>query len=659
MVKIPLNISDAYANQHYKDDFSKLVDGNPNTIYTVWNPPTQPYIITFDFFSAETCVIKQIKFLINNGNPSKLKFFIEKKDTKEKVLLYAYTGGVWIPTMRTYDVPVQVNASKFIIENEGGNDFPADFELWGDYVEKTQPLPVLQHSPLSELMGANVKAWDVNFKMYPEKKNVFLSVGLKRVRFYNDYETNHNADGTWNMNEFGQVDSMKELKANGVQVQMCYLSLPTNYPWPVTDRDNVESYLKLAQDVYQFGKHSKDNGNYFDVFELTNEPDAWYMPENYHMNGYQLAAMFSMGYDGHKGKYPNAGLKASGCTAMFSSGGVAEGEAFLLYQMIEWSIKNRGYRSDGSVDLPFDIYSFHCYSSLEGQRQGIPGGIPPELGAAPYFQKINTVRKRYIPKTRIHVGEWAWDVSATSPLNAPAFGSYSAHQVSAMWTVRELCLMAENEINASSYYRIVQDYPDASYDNSPRQFDTMALVRQENLGDKQPDGTYGNLGMHRVLTGDYVKQLSEFFNDGYVFDSRVSTSPNVLKFKRGTTEMYVIWETETMAVTDKPAFTEKTGTYNLNVKGKIRRFVDDMSGVMTSADFGGGAIQYSSKPVIVIADGSVTPPIPPVEPDKPAPKIQVDRGYFINAAGKKIYWVMYNDNTWVQADSKYKPLLPK
>jgi hypothetical protein len=101
---------------------------------------------------------------------------------------------------------------------------------------------------------------------------------------------------------------------------MCYLSFPANYPWPVTnDRDNVESYLKLAQDVYTLCKHSKDNGNYFDVFELTNEPDAWYDLIEKHMNGYQLAAMFSMGYDGHKGKYPGVGLKASGCTALFSS----------------------------------------------------------------------------------------------------------------------------------------------------------------------------------------------------------------------------------------------------------------------------------------------------------------------------------------------------
>jgi hypothetical protein len=473
-----------------------------------------PYPITFDLFNAENCIIKQIKFLINNGNPSTLKFYIKRKDTKEKVLIFSYSGGVWIPTMRTYDVPQNLwfNASEFTIESNGGNDYPADFELWGDYTVKTTPLPSIQRSTLSELLGANVKAWDINFKMYPEKKSVFMSLGLGRVRAYNDYETNHNADGTWNFNEFGQVDSMKELRSLGLKVQACYLSFPASYPWPLPgDKNNPETYLKLAQDVYTLCKHSKDNGNYFDVFELTNEPDAWYDLIEKHMNGYQLAAMFSMGYDGHKGKYPGVGLKASGSTALFSSGGVAEGEPFLLYQMIEWSIKNRGYKTDGSVDLPFDIYSFHCYSSLEGQRQGIPGGIPPELGMVPYMEKINNVRKRYVPKLHIHIGEFGWDIFSGSALNAPAFGSYSAHQVSAMWTVRAKLLMGENEIDANSYYRIVQDYPDANYDNSARPFDTMALVRQENLGTKQPDGTYGNLGMHRTMTGDYVKQFIRVF----------------------------------------------------------------------------------------------------------------------------------------------------
>jgi hypothetical protein len=98
----------------------------------------------------------------------------------------------------------------------------------------------------------------------------------------------------------------------------------------------------------------------------------------------------------------------------------------------------------------------------------------------------------------------------------------------------------------------------------------------------------------------------------------------------------------------RPTFTERTGTYNLNVKGKIRRFIDDGSGVMTSMDFSGGAIQYGSKPVIVIADSGVTP--------TPTPTKEVyHRGYW-TVNGKRTFYINYKDNTWTLTNGKYEPL---
>lgn len=655
MVKLELDAKYSYVNQHTKDDANKLTDGNPNTIYTVWNPPVLPFVLTYDRRHFSSYIVRQIKYLINNGNSSNLKFYIERRDTGEKVLLLSYTGGVWIETMRTFDVPanLQLDASKFIIENLGGNDFPADMELWGDSVLSTTPLPTPVTTPISNLVGVAVKPWDINFVAYPEKGTVLKSIGIKRVRVYNDYEVNHNPDGTWNMNEFGQVDSMKALKADGISVQMCYLSLPESYPWPIPvgeDKNNPGSYLKLAQDVYALGVHSKDNGNYFDVFELLNEQDAWYHPNvQYHNDGYSLAAMCSICYDGHKGAYPGVGLKASGSTALFSSGGVAEAEPYLLYQMLEWSKANRGLKQDGSVNLPFDIYSFHCYNSIGGQYEfSNPGGAPPEISSWGYYTRLNLVRRRDCPALRLHTGEWSGgDISQTSPLSATVFGSYSAHQVSSMWTIRTMLAQAENFINAGSYYRVSQDWPDSAYDDSSVQFNTMALVRQES-GGTQNNGVFTGLGMHRVMTGDYMKQAaSVLFNAGYTFHSRVSGStdsyinaPHVLKFTNGTNDLYAIWQHETMDVDlntygDRPQFTERTGTYNLNVTGTIRRFVDDISGTMTTENFNGGNIAYNSKPVFVVtgAGGPVNPP---------NSNAFFRKGWY-NDEGGRIYYKHYKD----------------
>lgn len=659
MIKIPLKKSDARTNQHVKDDFGKLTDGNIASHYTVWNPYSRPYPIIWDLYDFESCIVRQIKIYVDSGNPSTMKFYIVRKDTKEKVLVLDFRGGNWIQDYQTFDVPanLQVDAREFILESNAGSDFPNDMEIWGDYTLKTSNVTI-QRSALSELMGVVCKPWDVaSDYIFPEKIPVLVELGAKRIRLYNDYQLNHDVNGNliFDNSLWHQTANMKMLKDKGIATQMCYLSVPY-YPFQ-GDRLNVETYLPLAKDIYAFGVHNKANGEYFKTIEVENEIDKWYSanPAAEYMNGYELAALMSMCYDGHKGKYPGVGFKASGSQASISLAGMAESETYLLYQMMEWTIKNRGLRADGTPDFPFDIYSWHCYSSLEGQRQGIPGGIPPELGMNEYFAGINTFRKRYAPWLKVHVGEWGWDVSENSSLNAPAFGKYSANQTSAMWTVRALLGMAENEMNASSYYRIKQDY-DALDDGSYNPFATMALIRQYSEGTKQPDGSYIGFDMRRTPTGDYFKQLSAFFNDGWVFDSRVSASPNVLKFKKGTIEMYVIWESETMVVAEKPQLTERTGTYTLNVKGKLRRFVDNGSGVMSSEDFLGGAISYDSKPIIVVADGGTT--TPPIDPPLPT-KVLFHRGYFSLTSGKRFYYIMYTDYTFVATDSKYKPLVPQ
>lgn len=222
---------------------------------------------------------------------------------------------------------------------------------------------------------------------------------------------------------------------------------------------------------------------------------------------------------------------------------------------------------------------------------------------------------------RIHIGEWGWDISPNSPLNAPAFGKYSAHQVSAMWSARALLLMAENEMNASSYYRIKQDY-DALDDNSGIVFATMALLRFEDAGTKQPDGSYTGMIINRTLTGDYFLQLSKILSSGYAFAGRISTNPTVLKFTNGTRELYIIWNPEKMTVTDRPAFTEVTSSYILPKSGILKRFVDNGSGEMSREVYSGGTpIKAEAKPVLIEADLTILPihepSRPPVRPVVP------------------------------------------
>lgn len=607
--QIQLKASDAYANQHKKDDFSKLSDGDLTSHYTVWSPQIIPYRITYDWSNYDNAVVKQLRFFVNNGNPSQLKYYIRKQNGEEK-LLYSYIGGGWIPEYQTVNIDNVEPATAFIIESSGGSDFPDEIEVYGRYTQHAWPTIARTASPLKDLFGVVLKPWDISFGLFPEKLPTLLDLKLSRTRLYNDYNLNHHADGSWDLHEptgWKQEDNMLRLKDSGVSTQMCYLAFPYE-PYPAGDvRLNPETYLQLAKDVFDFGVDNKANGEYFKTIEVGNEMNRWYAGNfDEYMDGYALAAMMSICYDGHKGKYPGVGLKASGSQASVSIGGLAESEPYILYQIAQWSEKNRGYRADGTIDLPFDIYSVHIYSSLAGQRAGIPGGISPVYGMEPYMKRLNEIRLHKFPWLKIHIGEWGWDISENSSLNAPAFGPYNAHQVSGMWTVEAILLMAENGIDASSYYRVKQDY-DALNDGSYIPFETMALLRMSG-GTKQPDGSYTGMDIHRTLTGDYFRQLSLLLSEGWVFDSRVASSPIVLKFRKGASQLFVIWNQEAMTVTNRPVFTEITSTYTLPYAGIIKRLVDDSSGVMSNDKYlAGTPITINAKPVFVVVDPVQTP----------------------------------------------------
>jgi hypothetical protein len=668
--KISLPFEDAFANQHQKDNIYYLVDSNVKTKYTAWNPLVKPYEITFPLYDYSTVVIKQLRFSVNNGNPSAMKYYIVRRDNDQRVLLYAYPGGQWRPDSiwHTINIPdsLQLDASSIVLSNNGGDDFPEDLEVNGDYAIAPPAVVKRDTTQLSELFGVVVKPWDVaGDYMFPEKTAALQSLGVSRIRLYNDYIINHDASGNLiaNNSQWHQFTNMRLLRDKGISTQMCYLSLPLSYPWPPANESDPASYLKLAQDVFWFGKANKDSGEVYKTFELLNEDRAWYT--NHYVDGYTLAAMYSICYDGHKGKFPGVGLKASGTKADFSIGGLAEQEPYLLYQMIEWSKKNRGLRADGSVDLPFDIYSWHNYSSLEGQYGNVPGGTPPEYGAWPYFKKLMKIVNKYCPWLKVHVGEYGWDVNSGSPLNAPAFGKYTAHQASAMFTVRDLIGMAIFGIDRASFYRVKEDYDyNRVSDNDATQFATMALLRQWSDGSKQPDGSYLGLNFHRTLTGDYFKQLSDLLGRRFVFDSLVSQSPIVVRFKKQDSVLYSIWEKESMVVTTRPQLLENTGTYNLNAKGKLLRLTDDSSGVMSSEDFAGGSIAYGSKPVFVLTSTTpvVVTPVPDPVPFPTPEKTIFWRGYKdgLLPDKKRFYFIVYNEANGkfsiVQTNGKYQPL---
>lgn len=656
MQKIPLTPDIAYPNQYGKDDVSKLLTRDL-VKFTVYNPIVKPYRVTFDLDEFSKVIPRQIHLFVNNGAPFGFSFYGVRKSDGAEVLLLKYLNQGYNPNEQVHGLPdaVQVDMSRIIIESQNAaGDFPEWFEVWGDYevgTVKVQPQPA---KPMTNLFGAVVKPWDVADNKFPEKIPLMKETGVKRVRIYVDGGMVRDDNGNFTMQggDWRIIDNLKVLKAAGIKAQICYLDTGY-YPWRGQDKNNIETYMQLARDITEMGKIIKVNGECAEAIEVLNEENMWYTAEPgvTYMNGAQIAMMMSLCYDGHKGKYP-VGLKSSGSAALLSIGGLATADLEIWYEMKDWVNKNRG------GDWPFDIYSYHHYSSSGGQRSGTKGGLSPVHGMLPQMKKIQRFGDKYAPNILRRIGEWGWDTSPYSELNSPAFGPYTRYQVNAFWTAEAPLLMAECGMEGSSYYWYAMQHLGIE-DSNGTMFWSMALTTQEKwegtpeIVNGKPTGRTIGHELHRTPAGEYFKQLSDLITGGnYKFKERLSTdTPNVLVFTNGNNDLYAIWGSETLAYkNDAPAYTERTGTYTLNVKGKILRFAD--SGPMQSEPFNGGQISWNAKPFFILNDGVVPAPEPPKE------KEIFHRGYWNIKGdwGKRFYYINYTDGTWVQTNGRYEPI---
>jgi hypothetical protein len=329
----------------------------------------------------------------------------------------------------------------------------------------------------------------------------------------------------------------------------------------------------------------------WELFEILNEPDAFWTDKYSYTNGHDLFYLWSMCYDGHMGQFPNRGIKQADSSAKLLASGLANGSVDELQGAFWQAEKIRGKNPDGTTNLPFDGISLHIYSG--GQYSTSAGGLPPEQGM---WQRIKDailfIRERGT-QLIFNIGEYGWDSNQGSPLCARTFGSYTdGRQVAAMWHVRAMMIGAIEGVDMMDVFRLYQD--SNADDNNAGQFATMALLRYVN------DTTFV-----RTVVGDYFKQWSEFGD--YTVDSAVPTGiPNVYCYKliNGTNTVMALWSEEATAiVSNLTSFTERTGTFALPVPSNanliIRTFVENGSGVMASQNAVASGttynISYSSK----------------------------------------------------------------
>lgn len=393
------------------------------------------------------------------------------------------------------------------------------------------------------------------------------------------------------------------------------------------NRETYAAHLRSAQGTFTYASRGGSNAsapNYsvqsgqrmlkgykiYNAIESSNEPNAWWSNTDGFWNGRTLYYHWSMAYDGNKGAYANTGVKQVDTSLLYAGSGLATDKPDQIFSAIETARQLRGYRTDGTIDVPFDVIQVHIYPSAEGQFGfGNSGGLPPEQGMIPQVKKIVWVAENFAPHAQVWVSEWGYDQHVGSPLRAGQFGSYDREAVGGFWMVRAMLGMAAAGVDRSQYYRLFQDWPESYSNTNGTQFATMRLMKQPDDADPT--------NIVRSRQGDYMAQYNEFRN--YTFVDSIATGTAgvyAYKYTDGVNDMIALWSEEiTSIVSGVASFTERTGSVTLPIPAGayvVRQFQDNGSATMdatTAASPGSAIINYKSKPVfLVYTAGGSTPP---------------------------------------------------
>jgi hypothetical protein len=369
------------------------------------------------------------------------------------------------------------------------------------------------------------------------------------------------------------------------------------------------------------------------IYEIANERDANWIPpgtpwqnggQDHFMNGYKHAAYLSAVYDGHKGTMgPGYGIKNADPNAIVVIPGFALFSSQALLGIYEWSRKYRGYKLDGSVDLPFDVENSHHYSiNQNNQYANMSTAMPPEYSSVmPVAQDFMDFSQTYGRGRPVWLTEWGFDYNTGSRYQFPAFSSYTSQQAIGIMSIRTMLKYFQKGYNRTTWFKTFDNNPD-----NPTQFWTMSLMRIDT-------GVY----QHPLRPIGYYMSNAKIFKD-YVFDSTLRNDTlQIMKLRKpGTGKIaYVAYRLEdttgffgpkfdpftySFQIMRLVAFTERTGTWNIplasNPEIKVHRLQDGSLNFNTQTiQVTGGSygVGYNSSPVFIELTENTTGnlPIPP------------------------------------------------
>lgn len=595
--KIPLDGNRWYQLTNAEKGLQQLSDGDLfSPIEAQYNKIIPLHESYYPLLKGESMTIQRIRFydwVGTNAQPFIL-YIIDSNWVRKPIA--SFDGSKynrWVgpypnrPDIIQLDTPA-TNIMYLMLVSE--KDYPTEMELYGTY---TAPSPVnaviKKKNPLSGLLGVNGYEWN-----FSDARTNPFAIDLKRLntvkqfggfRHYMDwqkleyrqgsYTYSPTRSGSWN------YDAIYEAcKREGIPVLPCLKTLPdwmlASYPNNLKDNENnpvfygknlsdPASYIEQArvgfQYVARYGKNKNINPGLLSVFdssrfigdeinivkmglglidyiECENERDKWWKGRKAYQTGREYAANLSAFYDGHKGTLGiGVGVKNADSTIKVVMAGVALASTDYFRGMIDWCKEFRGFRSDGSVNICWDIINYHLYTNDSKSLRG----IAPELRSA--NANADSTAKAFMLNAAIYlnnmpvwVTETGYDINPGSPNKAISIGIKGPLQTQADWLLRTALLYARNGIEKQFFYQLEDDNT-----GSPLLYATSGL-----LGD----------ALNNRPAADFINQTKKLFGD-YVFSQSLNADPIVDEYKLNDTgKMFVVYIPDEIG---------RTGVYTLQL----------------------------------------------------------------------------------------------
>jgi hypothetical protein len=277
------------------------------------------------------------------------------------------------------------------------------------------------------------------------------------------------------------------------------------------DPTRPESYLAHASYLFQFaaryggtpveatllklrpGQPARSGLGLVRYLENWNEPDKWWKGRAPMFSPFELAAMCSADYDGHRRSMgPTAGVKNADPGLKLVLGGLAKPEIEYLKAMKLWADFNRG------GDFPADVINLHHYGNDAASHDGRPtAGVSPEADhLRERFQAVVQWRDRFLPDKELWVSEFGYDTNPKSTQHAPTIGTADAQEVQGQWLVRSFLALAAAGVDRAQLY-MLRDV-DA---NSSTQYDTSGLTSEKATGHQPKRAWYYVATLRHILQG--------------------------------------------------------------------------------------------------------------------------------------------------------------